>query len=62
MWHDFTNYPVRTVTSKYIGEIARAREVKVEEHVKVKGPLTAIGEHLVQTGHNINANNIKVLA
>ena len=45
----------------YIGETARALDVRFKEHKKVKGPLTAIGEHLSGTGHTIDTENIKVL-
>ena len=47
----------------YIGETARSFGVRVKEHQKLQGTnITAVGEHLKETGHTIETENNKILA
>lgn len=45
----------------YIGETARPLKVRLKEHTRRTPPLTAVGEHCTNTGHNIPVQNVKVL-
>jgi hypothetical protein len=46
----------------YVGETARSFEMRLKEHKKTKGPLTAVGEHLKTLGHHLAEDKTKVLA
>jgi hypothetical protein len=45
----------------YVGETARSFNTRLKEHLKVKGSLTAVGEHIKSTGHKLAAEKSKVL-
>jgi hypothetical protein len=47
---------------QYVGETARAFGTRLKEHQRKKGPQTAVGEHLQNTGQNINEENNKIIA
>ena len=46
----------------YVGETARTFETRLKEHTRSRGALTAIGEHLSETGHSTSMDNTKILA
>jgi hypothetical protein len=46
----------------YIGETARSFETRPKEHSKTKASVTAVGEHLMNTGHKLAIDKHKVLA
>jgi hypothetical protein len=46
----------------YVGETSRALETRLKEHKRQKGTLTAVGEHLQQTGHKLTEDSKCVLA
>jgi hypothetical protein len=46
----------------YIGEKSRSFGTRLKEHRRQKGPLTAVGEHIQNTGHNIAEDSQKVIA
>ena len=47
----------------YIGETARSLGTRVKEHQKLKGTnMTAVGDHLKETGHKLVTKNNKILA
>ena len=45
----------------YVGETARPLKIRFKEHTRLTRPLSAIGEHIESTGHDIYPNDIKVL-
>ena len=45
----------------YVGETSRAFETRLKEHKKLKGPLTAVGEHLTTLGHHLAEDNTKII-
>jgi hypothetical protein len=50
-----------TCKETYVGETARTVKTRLKEHTRHAGPLTAIGEHCLNTGHQITESNIKVI-
>ena len=47
----------------YTGETARSLETRMKEHFSTRrASLTAVGEHLKETGHEVSWDNIRVLA
>jgi hypothetical protein len=47
----------------YIGETARSLRTRVKEHQKLQGTnMTAVGDHLKETGHKLETKNNKILA
>ena len=50
-----------TCNECYVGETARNIKTRFKEHVRLIGPLTAVGEHCQNTGHKITEENIKVI-
>ena len=46
---------------QYIGESKRTLKQRFKEHTRLTPPLSAVGEHRVNTGHNIPPENLKVL-
>ena len=47
--------------SSYVGETARVLKTRFKEHTRKTAPLTAVGEHIRDTGHNITPENIVIL-
>ena len=47
--------------SSYVGKTAREVHKRFEEHTRQPYPLTAVGEPIMDTGHNILPDHIKVL-
>lgn len=45
----------------YIRESGRPLKKRVMEHKKTIGPLTTVGEHVVETGHRMDWKDIKIL-
>ena len=48
-------------SKQYIGETARTLETRLKEHNRKVGNLTAIGEHLVETGHKIDKDKVTII-
>ena len=45
----------------YVGETARVLKKRYKEHTRQTPPLSAVGEHIQQTGHDIYPDDITVL-
>ena len=46
----------------YVGETARPMGLRLKEHIKTEGNVTsAIGKYILQTGHLISIENVKII-
>jgi hypothetical protein len=48
--------------AKYVGETSRSFETRIKEHKRKRGVLTAVGEHLNETGHSLDEEGTRVVA
>jgi hypothetical protein len=48
--------------SKYVGKTSRSFETRLKEHKRGRGVLTAVGEHLKNTGHKLDDQGTTVVA
>ena len=46
----------------YIGETGRTLATRMKDHLNLRNPLTAVGEHCAHEHHNITKDSVKVLA
>ena len=46
----------------YIGETGRTLATRMKDHLNLRNPLTAVGEHCVHEHHKITKDSVKVLA
>ena len=46
---------------QYVGETKRPLKTRFKEHTRLTPPLSAVGEHRRDTGHNISTEHLKVL-
>ena len=46
----------------YIGETGRTLAMRMKDHLKLRNPLTAVGEHCAHEHHKITKDSVKVLA
>ena len=49
-------------TDTYVGETTRALGTRFKEHTRAKPPLTAVGEHSTQHKHQIQMDDVQVIA
>ena len=47
--------------SLYVGETQRSLKVRYKEHSRLRSPVTAVGEHKREKGHDFPPSNIKIL-
>ena len=46
----------------YIGETGRTLAMRMKDHLNLRNPLTAVGEHCAHEHHKITKDSVKVLA
>ena len=46
----------------YIGETGRMLATRMKDHLNLRNPLTAVGEHCVHEHHTITKDSVRVLA
>jgi hypothetical protein len=47
---------------KYVGETSRSLGTRLKEHKRSRGTLTAVGEHIKDTGHTLDDEGTRVVA
>ena len=47
---------------KYVGETSRSLGTRIKEHKRSRGSLTAVGEHIKDTGHSLDDKGTRVVA
>ena len=45
----------------YVGETSRALGTRLKEHLRTKGSITAVGEHIKASGHSISLDSCSIL-
>ena len=46
----------------YIGETGRTLATRMKDHLNLRNPLTAVGEHCAHEHHNITKDSVRALA